>query len=183
MRFSPLAQITPANVGQLTRGLDLPHRRPAEPEDRGRILAPRTRRSRSATRSTPAPAWASSSRSTPRAARRSGATTRRSPADAIPYGATCRGVAYYAVPAAAADAACATRIVWGTLDARLLAIDAKTGKPCEDFGSGGSVDLTEGIGYTVPGWYPVTAPPVIVRGIVVPGAQVKDNEATEPPRA
>ncbi len=101
--------------------------------------------------------------------------------DAIPYGATCRGVAYYAVPAVAADAPCATRIVYGTLDARLIAIDSKTGALCQDFGNGGSVDLTEGIGFTVPGWYSVTAPPVIVRGIAVVGAQVKDNEATDAP--
>jgi quinoprotein glucose dehydrogenase len=101
--------------------------------------------------------------------------------DAIPYGATCRGVAYYAVPAAAADAACATRIIYGTLDARLIAIDAKTGAPCQGFGDDGSVDLDQGLGYTVPGWYSVTAPPVIVRGIVVTGAQVNDNQALDAP--
>ena len=33
----------------------------------------------------------------------------------------------------------------------------------------------------MPGWYSVTAPPVIVRGIVVTGAQVKDNEADRRP--
>lgn len=101
--------------------------------------------------------------------------------DAIPYGATCRGVAYARVPGAAPDAACATRILWGTIDARLIAIDAKTGKPCQDFGTGGTVDLTQGIGFTVPGWYAVTAPPVIVRGIAVLGAQVKDGEAEDAP--
>ena len=47
--------------------------------------------------------------------------------DAIPYGATCRGVAYYEVPDAAADEFCGRRIIWGTLDARLIAVDATTG--------------------------------------------------------
>lgn len=100
---------------------------------------------------------------------------------AIPYGATCRGVAYYALPNSAADQICATRILEGTLDARLIAVDAKTGKPCTDFGKNGSVDLNEGIGETVPGWYAVTAPPTIVRGIVVMGAQVKDGQAEDAP--
>lgn len=103
------------------------------------------------------------------------------PADAIPYGATCRGVAYYEVPGASADAPCAHRILEGTLDARLIAIDAETGQLCGDFGQKGVVDLNEGIGKTVPGWYSLTAPPTIVRGIAVVGAQVKDGQAEDAP--
>jgi quinoprotein glucose dehydrogenase len=103
------------------------------------------------------------------------------PDKAIPYGASCRGVAYFSVPGANADQACATRIIFGTLDARLIAIDAKTGKPCADVGQQGSVDLNQGIGETVPGWYSVTAPPTIVRGVAVVGAQVKDGQAENAP--
>lgn len=102
-------------------------------------------------------------------------------ADAIPYGATCRGVAYYEVPGAAPDEACATRMLWGTLDARLLAVDARTGQPCADFGTNGQVNLEDGIGDTVPGWYAVTSAPTIVRGIAVMGAQVKDGQAEDAP--
>ncbi|SKA20886.1 pyrroloquinoline quinone-dependent dehydrogenase [Consotaella salsifontis] len=101
--------------------------------------------------------------------------------DAIPYGASCRGVSYYQVPDAAETQACAARVIEGTIDARLIAVDAKTGKPCEDFGEGGQVDLWEGIGEKVPGWYSVTASPAIVRGIVVTGAQVKDGQAENAP--
>jgi quinoprotein glucose dehydrogenase len=101
--------------------------------------------------------------------------------DAIPYGATCRGVVYYKNPAAAAGTVCATRILEGTLDARLIAVDAETGKPCPDFGKDGAVDLTEGIGETVPGWYGNVAAPTIVRGIVVMGAQVQDGQALDAP--
>jgi quinoprotein glucose dehydrogenase len=101
--------------------------------------------------------------------------------DAIPYGATCRGVAYYSVPGAAPDAACATRILWGTLDARLIAVDALTGQPCADFGTAGEVRLEEGIGETAPGWYSLTSPPTIVRGIAVVGAQVLDGQAEDSP--
>jgi quinoprotein glucose dehydrogenase len=101
--------------------------------------------------------------------------------DAIPYGATCRGVAYYVVPDAEANAQCSTRIIWGTLDARLIAVDAVTGQPCADFGVAGEVNLEEGIGDTVPGWYAVTSPPTIVRGVVVVGAQVRDGQAEDAP--
>lgn len=103
------------------------------------------------------------------------------PVDAIPYGATCRGVAYYAVPDAVPDSACATRILWGTLDARLLAVDAQTGQPCAEFGENGQVNLEDGIGDTAPGWYAVTSAPTIVRGIAVIGAQVKDGQAEDAP--
>jgi quinoprotein glucose dehydrogenase len=101
--------------------------------------------------------------------------------DAIPYGATCRGVAYYAVPDAAPGTACAVRILWGTLDARLLAVDAATGQPCADFGENGQVFLENGIGDTAPGWYSVTSAPTIVRGVAVIGAQVKDGQAEDAP--
>ena len=101
--------------------------------------------------------------------------------DAIPYGATCRGVAYYQIPDAPADQPCAARILVGTLDARLIAVDATTGQPCADFGVNGQVNLEEGIGDTVPGWYAVTSPPTIVRGIAVLGAQVKDGQDEDAP--
>lgn len=98
---------------------------------------------------------------------------------AIPYGATCRGVAYYRVPNLAPDTPCAARIVESTLDARLIAVDKKTGELCKDFGNDGQVDLNNGIGETVPGWYAV--PPMIVRGIIVVGAQIKDVQAIHGP--
>ena len=99
------------------------------------------------------------------------------PNEAIPYGATCRGVSVYTNPQAAEGDACATRVIQGTLDAKLVAVDLETGAPCEDFGENGTVDLWQDIGERVPGWYAVTAPPAIVRGIVVTGAQVKDGQA------
>jgi len=101
--------------------------------------------------------------------------------DAIPYGATCRGVAYFEVPGAAETDLCARRILWGTLDARLIAVDATTGALCTGFGNDGQVNLEEGIGDTVPGWYSVTSAPTIVRGVAVMGAQVKDGQDEDAP--
>lgn len=101
--------------------------------------------------------------------------------DAIPYGATCRGVAYHVQPDLPATDACAARIIWGTLDARLIAVDAVTGQLCTNFGIGGQVNLEVGIGDTVPGWYAVTSPPTIVRGVAVIGAQVRDGQDEDAP--
>ena len=46
----------------------------------------------------------------------------------IPYTTACRGVAYYQTPGAAAGTPCAGRIIEGTLDSRLIAVDALTGE-------------------------------------------------------
>lgn len=101
--------------------------------------------------------------------------------DAIPYGATCRGLAYHVQNDVDPDTLCAARVLVGTLDARLIAVDAGTGQICPAFGREGMVDLNNGLGDTVPGWYAVTAPPTIVRGVAVIGAQVSDNEANDAP--
>ncbi|MBV7410729.1 pyrroloquinoline quinone-dependent dehydrogenase [Maritimibacter sp. DP1N21-5] len=103
------------------------------------------------------------------------------PNEAIPYGASCRGVSVYTNPEAAEGDVCATRVIQGTLDAKLVAVDAETGAPCADFGENGTVDMWQDIGERVPGWYAVTAPPAIVRGVVVSGAQVKDGQAEDAP--
>jgi quinoprotein glucose dehydrogenase len=103
------------------------------------------------------------------------------PDEAIPYSASCRGVSVWTDPEAAADATCATRVIEGTLDAKLVAVDLETGAPCEEFGENGTVDLWQDIGERVPGWYAVTAPPVVVRGVIVTGAQVKDGQAEDAP--
>ena len=101
--------------------------------------------------------------------------------DSLPYGASCRGVSYYATPNARADQACANRIIEGTLDGRLIAVDAADGKPCADFGRNGEVNLLKGIGKNVPGWYSGTAAPTIVRNVVVVGAQVQDGQSEDAP--
>ncbi|MGV2495189.1 membrane-bound PQQ-dependent dehydrogenase, glucose/quinate/shikimate family [Pelagerythrobacter aerophilus] len=99
----------------------------------------------------------------------------------IPYTAACRGVAYHEVAAADADAPCARRIIEGTLDARLIAVDAETGRPCQDFGTNGSVSITEGMGPVVPGMVSITSPPVVVRGNIVTGHQVLDGQKLDAP--
>lgn len=92
---------------------------------------------------------------------------------------TCRGVAYYESPQPVEE--CQRRIVYGTIDSRLLAIDAETGKPCMSFGENGAVDLNAGIGDTVPGFVSMTSPPTIVRGVAVVGHQVVDGQYRNAP--
>ena len=100
----------------------------------------------------------------------------------IPYTAACRGVAYYTVATTpGADAACATRIVEGTLDGRLVVVDARTGKPCAGFGNNGAVSITEGMGDVYPGMVSITSPPVVVRGVIVTGHQVLDGQKLDAP--
>ena len=51
----------------------------------------------------------------------------------------CRGVTHWVDAQAAANAACRARIFMGTNDARLIALDARTGIPCAGFGDKGEV--------------------------------------------
>lgn len=99
----------------------------------------------------------------------------------IPYTAACRGVAYYDVPGAAPDAACASRIIEGTLDARLIAVDARTGAPCTGFGGTGAVSTLSGMGDPVPGMVSITSAPTIVRGVIVVGHQILDGQRRDAP--
>jgi quinoprotein glucose dehydrogenase len=103
------------------------------------------------------------------------------PDESIPYTAACRGVSYYAVPNADPSSDCATRIIEGTLDARIIEIDARTGKRCQQFGHGGEVNTAIGIGRHDPGMYSITSAPTIVKGIIVTGHQVLDGQKRDAP--
>ena len=49
----------------------------------------------------------------------------------------CRGITSWVDQQAPEGASCKTRIFLGTADNRLVAIDAKNGKPCDGFGDAG----------------------------------------------
>lgn len=97
------------------------------------------------------------------------------------YLLNCRGVSAWTDRRASEDAFCATRIFTGTIDARLIALDSETGKPCPDFGTDGAVDLTEGVGEVRSGEYGVTSPPVVLGDRVITGSMVLDNRRTDAP--
>jgi len=90
---------------------------------------------------------------------------------------TSRGVAAWRDAKAKTDAACALRIFVGTLDARLIALDGRTGERCTDFGSGGQVDLTRDVDLQDVGDYQVTSAPAIAGDLVIVGSSIGDNRA------
>jgi quinoprotein glucose dehydrogenase len=93
--------------------------------------------------------------------------------------ASARGVSVWAATDGAGGASCRRRIFTGTLDARLLALDADTGRPCSGFGEGGQVDLTRGIHIRDAGAYLVTSPPAVFGKMVIVGSAIGDNRAAD----
>lgn len=88
----------------------------------------------------------------------------------------CRGVTYWRDPEAPAGGTCAARIFLATVDRRLFALDAATGKACPDFAGGRPVDVGAGIALSRDGQMQITSPPVVVRGVVVVGSSIDDNQ-------
>ncbi|HJZ22249.1 MAG TPA: PQQ-binding-like beta-propeller repeat protein, partial [Bradyrhizobium sp.] len=182
-RFSPLAQITPANVDNLVRAWeyhtgDLEKRAPAlmartkfeatplfvedslifcSPFNEVIALDPGTGVER--WRYDPA------------------VSTGQRPANRY----NCRGVTYWVDKAAAENAACRARIFMGTNDARVIALDARTGVPCADFGNHGEIRIDAGMELAWPGEFQITSPPVVARGVVVVGSSIADNVRVEAP--
>jgi quinoprotein glucose dehydrogenase len=74
---------------------------------------------------------------------------------------------------------CTRRVFVGTLDARLIALDAGSGQPCADFGTTGQVDLSANVRIRDRDDYEVTSPPAIVGDTVVVGSSVGDNRAVD----
>jgi quinoprotein glucose dehydrogenase len=87
-----------------------------------------------------------------------------------------RGVSYWT------DGRGDERILYVTLGYRLVALDARTGRPVPTFGKDGMIDLTEGMDRAVPpvageiGW---GSPPLIVNDVVVVGSS--HAQALPPP--
>jgi quinoprotein glucose dehydrogenase len=91
-----------------------------------------------------------------------------------------RGVSTWVDPARGAGEPCRRRIFEATLDARLIALDAATGKPCADFGQSGQVSLRSVPRY-VRGSYHMTSPPAVIDDLVVVGSAIDDNTRADMP--
>jgi quinoprotein glucose dehydrogenase len=96
---------------------------------------------------------------------------------------TCRGVSYYEAPPDRRDAAgdCPRRLFMPTADARLIALNADNGTPCSRFGNAGTVELWRNMPQAHSGMYYSTSPPVVARGRVIIGGAVTDNYSTHEP--
>jgi quinoprotein glucose dehydrogenase len=88
---------------------------------------------------------------------------------------TSRGVAQWLDQAAPAGSPCRRRIFAATVESRLFALDAATGKLCTDFGREGEVSLKEGIGTDRPWGYTISSPPTVAGDLVVVGSAIGDN--------
>jgi quinoprotein glucose dehydrogenase len=74
---------------------------------------------------------------------------------------------------------CNRRVFFGTLDGRLLALDADTGLPCTDFGHAGTIDLRQGIAWQGDGYYGITSPPTVIGNAVIIGSSIGDNQQVD----
>jgi quinoprotein glucose dehydrogenase len=90
---------------------------------------------------------------------------------------TSRGVSVWVDRAAEAGAVCRSRVYLGNIVGELHALDAGTGKPCADFGDGGTVDLHIGARPREVGQYAVTSPPAVGEDRIVVGSAIGDNSA------
>jgi quinoprotein glucose dehydrogenase len=90
---------------------------------------------------------------------------------------TSRGVAAWTDAKARVGSRCRTRLFEGTIDARLIAVDAARGLPCDAFGDHGQVNLAKDVRLRDPGDYQVTSAPTVVRDLVITGSSIGDNRA------
>jgi quinoprotein glucose dehydrogenase len=77
------------------------------------------------------------------------------------------------------------RIYIATIDARMIALDAATGKPCSDFGDNGTINLRDGLRIPVQSNrlsdYEETSPPAVIGNTLVVGSAIADNVSAAQP--
>jgi quinoprotein glucose dehydrogenase len=189
-RFSPLTQITPSNVGRLKaawvyhmRPPADPNQTPAEAEAAQRAAEaagpPRRRRSRFAgSQATPLVIDGRMFLTTPygRVVALDPATGRElwvAPIEG-PGQPSQRGLEYWP-----GDAATPARLLFGTRDGRLFALDAETGRRSAGFGANGMVDMKtpEVMGDGDARFYGMTSPPIVFGDLVITGSAVQEFPA------
>ncbi|MBS0447417.1 MAG: pyrroloquinoline quinone-dependent dehydrogenase [Proteobacteria bacterium] len=182
-RYSPAAQITPANVGELERAWiyrtgDVARRDPALMKRVKSETTPILAGDRLVL-CTPFNEAIALDPASGRELWRYDAqvATDRRPANRY----DCRGVAQWHDAAAPAGAACARRIFMGTADARLIALDAASGRPCAGFATQGQVQIDPGA-LAWPGEFQITSAPAVAGDVVIVGSSIDDNGRSDAPR-
>ena len=183
-RWSPLAQITPANVGDLKLAWEFRtgdvRGRPGDPKETTFEVTPLKVGERLFL-CTPHQTVLALDATTGRELWRFDPQVR---GELALQHLTCRGLSYQPPPdpmaAAGAQApACAAKLFMPTADARLIALDPASGKPCPAFGRQGAVDLWAGMPNAKPGAYYSTSPVVVTRRLVIVGGTVLDNASVK----
>jgi quinoprotein glucose dehydrogenase len=96
---------------------------------------------------------------------------------------TSRGVSVWLDPERSPGDPCRRRVFLAALDARLVALDARDGTPCADFGADGQVDLGLGVS-RIDGNredYQQTAPPAVAGDLVIVGSKISDSKVADAP--
>jgi len=94
---------------------------------------------------------------------------------------TCRGVAYHKNDQLADEVFCKERIFLPVAGGILFALDARTGAVCRQFGRNGAIDLLRGMPHAKSNLYSVTSPPVIASDRLIVGGAVSDNAGLKAP--
>lgn len=101
---------------------------------------------------------------------------------ALPNQYVCRGVAQWVDSRGGGDKPCAHRILYTTVDLRLIALDASTGKRCAAFGENGEVLLAQQVRQQHRGELKLASPPTVVGDVVATGSMILDNVRSDAPR-
>jgi quinoprotein glucose dehydrogenase len=174
-RFSPLTQITPANVGELQVAWRY-HMRPQTADTGGNGGGDR-RSGFAMGETTPIVAGGLMYITTPY-----GRVVALDPTSGTEVwvhqlksgNPSMRGVEYWP-----GDERTPPQIVFGTSDGWLLSLNARTGEPNPSFGDGGSVNLnTPEILGGLPGNNGLSSPPIVYRHLIITGGRTQEN----PPR-
>jgi quinoprotein glucose dehydrogenase len=194
MRFSPLTQITPANVDRLQPAW-VYHMKPpaaagapAAPPERPDGAQPQGRGGRGRGG---APGGFASGETTPlvingvmyvttpygRVVALDPTSGKEVWVYTLPSGnPSLRGAEYFA-----GDAQTPPQIVFGSSDGKLYSLDAKTGRPNDAFGEKGIVDLnTAEILQGLPGNNGLSSPPVMYKHLVITGGRTQEGPAQGP---
>ncbi len=92
----------------------------------------------------------------------------------------CRGVSSWQDPETPTGL-CSHRIIAGTLDGRIFALDGATGARCPDFGINGEIDLGEGLTAHEETEYAITSAPAILGDRLITGARIADSYRKDVP--
>ena len=179
-RYSPLAQLTPSNVDRLEKVWEFStgdRRRPSDPEETTYEVTP-LKIDDSLYICTPHNFVIALDANTGQERWR---FDPKVPDSVNRQHLTCRGLSYHRSDAPADEQACRQRLFMPTADARLIALDAKTGRACPGFGRNGTVDLWANMPNVKEGFYYSTSPPVVANGLVIIGGAVNDNVSTTEP--
>ena len=184
MRFSPLTELTPANVAELKVAWTY-HMRPAPPP--GGAPAPPTPAGRGRGRgsgfavseTTPLVIDGVMYITTPygRVVALDSTTGKEIWVYQVPSGVpSTRGAEYWP-----GDAKTPAQIVFGTHDGRLISLHAKTGEPNDGFGDHGIINLnTPEILQGLPGSDGMGSPPTMYKNLIITGGRTQENPPTGP---